>query len=85
MLKKPTDLILDDSWPSRSPATMPRDAKAWKLKRLLSHNEEPFETENLGKKRFSGTVISHESRNSEGYSSKPLKHSIVKRILAFNR
>ena len=42
MLKTPTDLILDDSWPSRSPATMPRDAKAWKLKRLLSHNEEPF-------------------------------------------
>ena len=43
---------------------MARRAKAWKFKRLLSQNEEPFGTENLCKQRFLGDVLSHKSRNS---------------------
>ena len=44
---------------------MPRPAKAWKFKRLLSQNEESCGTENLRDHRFLGAVIPHESRNSQ--------------------
>ena len=44
---------------------MPRHAKAWKFKRPLSQNEEPFRTKNLFMLRCLGTVIPRESRNSE--------------------
>ena len=49
------------------PATtkMPRHAKAWKFKRPLSQNEEPFRTKKLFMQTCLGTVIPRESRNLE--------------------
>ena len=44
---------------------MPRHAKAWKFKRPLSQNEEPFRAKNLFVLRCLGTVIPRDSRNSE--------------------
>ena len=44
---------------------MPCHAKAWKFKRLLLQNKEPFGTEILSKQRFLGAVIPRENRNSQ--------------------
>ena len=44
---------------------MPRHTKAWKFKRPLSQNEEPFRTKNLFMYSCLGTVIPRESGNSE--------------------
>ena len=52
------------SFPGRQ-LNAPRHAKAWKFKRPLWQNEEPFRTKNLFMQRCLGTVIARESRNSE--------------------